>query len=61
MIDEDAGTYRTKGFRYPRPYSEPPSPSSSYPNTPGTSVRGDTDEDDEVDSESEVRWLMNVQ
>lgn len=59
MVDEDAGTYRAKGFRYPRPYSEPPSPLSSRPTTPGTSVRGDSDDEgeDEVDSENEVRKL----
>lgn len=53
-MDEEL-EYRDENFRYPRPYSEPPSPFSSRPTTPGTSVRGDSDDEDEVDSETEVR------
>lgn len=40
-------------YNYPRPYSEPPSPSSSRPTTPGTSVYGSDNEDD-IDDEREV-------
>lgn len=55
VMDVEAEIYRDKNFRYPRPYSEPPSPNSSRPTTPGTSIRGDSDDDeDEVDSENEV-------
>lgn len=53
-MDDEAEIYRAKNFRYPRPYSEPPSPNSSRPTTPGTSVRGSDDEEDEVDEENEV-------
>lgn len=45
-------------FSYPRPISEPPSPSSSRHTTPVASVHGSDDEDedeDEVDDEKEVR------
>lgn len=43
-------------FKYPRPLSEPPSPSSSRVTTPAASVHGsDVEEsDDSVDSEGEV-------
>lgn len=40
-------------FSYPRPISEPPSPSSSRHTTPAASVHG-SDEEDEVDDEKEV-------
>lgn len=40
-------------YNYPRPYSEPPSPSNSRPTTPGTSVYGSDNEDD-IDDEREV-------
>lgn len=53
-MDDEAELYREKNFRYPRPYSEPPSPTSSRPTTPGTSIRGSDDEEDEVDEENEV-------
>jgi len=39
-------------YNYPRPYSEPPSPSSSRPTTPGASLHGSDDED--IDDEREV-------
>lgn len=42
-------------FKYPRPISAPPSPSSSRLTTPAASVHGsDDEEDDEVDEEGEV-------
>lgn len=41
-------------FNYPRPLSEPPSPSSSRVTTPAASVHG-SDEEDEVDDEKEVK------
>lgn len=40
-------------FNYPRPISEPPSPSSSRHTTPAASVHG-SDDEDEVDEEKEV-------
>lgn len=40
-------------FSYPRPLSEPPSPSSSRLTTPAASVHG-SDDEDEVDDEKEV-------
>lgn len=44
---------RRSSFSYPRPYSEPPSPSASRHTTPASSVHG-SDEEDEVDEEKEV-------
>lgn len=41
-------------LKYPRPISEPPSPSSSRITTPAASVHGSDDESDSVDSEGEV-------
>jgi glycogen synthase len=40
-------------FNYPRPISEPPSPSSSRVTTPAPSEHG-SEEEDEVDEEKEV-------
>lgn len=60
VVDDETDIYRAKNFRYPRPYSEPPSPNSSRPTTPGTSVRGSDDEEDEVDEENEVRIRPQV-
>lgn len=46
-------------FSYPRPISEPPSPSSSRHTTPAASVHGSDDEDeDEVDEEKEVSNII---
>lgn len=42
-------------FKYPRPLSEPPSPSSSRVTTPAASVHGSDDESDSVDEEAEVK------
>ncbi|GLV37040.1 Glycogen synthase [Carabus blaptoides fortunei] len=42
--------------KYPRPISEPPSPSSSRMTTPAASVHG-SDEEDEVDEEQELAEL----
>ena len=47
------GSYN-RTFNYPRPLSEPPSPSSSRITTPAASVHGSDDEEDEVDEEKEV-------
>lgn len=41
-------------LNYPRPISEPPSPSSSRHTTPAASVHGSDDEEDEVDDEKEL-------
>lgn len=46
-------------FSYPRPISEPPSPSSSRHTTPAASVHG-SDEEDEVDEEKEVRAVSPI-
>lgn len=52
---DDAGVGK---FNYPRPLSEPPSPSSSRITTPAASVPGSDDEDeDEVDEEKELEEL----
>uniref|UniRef100_A0A8C3FXW8 Glycogen [starch] synthase n=1 Tax=Cyclopterus lumpus TaxID=8103 RepID=A0A8C3FXW8_CYCLU len=44
---------QTEGFRYPRPYSVPPSPSASVPSTPHHSDVEDDDDDDEPYNEDE--------
>jgi glycogen(starch) synthase len=49
-MDDDASVER---FNYPRPISEPPSPSSSRHTTPAASRHG-SDDEDEVDDEKEV-------
>lgn len=46
-------------FSYPRPISEPPSPSSSRHTTPAASVHG-SDEEDEVDDEKELEELRQT-
>lgn len=50
-IENSIGT-----LKYPRPISEPPSPSSSRMTTPAASVHGSDDEGDSVDSEAEVNY-----
>ncbi|XP_043289129.1 glycogen [starch] synthase [Venturia canescens] len=50
------GSYN-RTFNYPRPLSEPPSPSSSRITTPAASVHGSDDEEDEVDEEKELEEL----
>lgn len=45
-----------KRFSYPRPISEPPSPTHSRTTTPATSVHG-SDDEDEVDDEKELAEL----
>ncbi|XP_076642400.1 glycogen [starch] synthase isoform X1 [Halictus rubicundus] len=48
-------------FSYPRPISEPPSPSSSRHTTPAASIHGSDDEDeDEVDEEKELEELRQT-
>lgn len=44
-------------LKYPRPISEPPSPSSSRVTTPAASIHGSDDENDSVDEEGEVILL----
>jgi glycogen(starch) synthase len=51
--EETGGSGR---MNYPRPISEPPSPTSSRATTPAPSLHG-SDEDDEVDSEAELEEL----
>uniref|UniRef100_UPI0009B412C5 glycogen [starch] synthase, liver isoform X2 n=1 Tax=Monopterus albus TaxID=43700 RepID=UPI0009B412C5 len=46
-------TLKTQGFRYPRPYSVPPSPSASLHSTPHHSDVEDDDDDDEPYDEDE--------
>lgn len=61
MFDKETETLciteasRRRRYNYPRPYSEPPSPSSSRPTTPGASLHGSDDED--VDDERELAEL----
>ncbi len=45
-----------RSMNYPRPISEPPSPSSSRATTPAPSEQGSSD--DEVDSEAEVSYIV---
>lgn len=52
-MDDDASVGR---FNYPRPISEPPSPSSSRHTTPAASRHG-SDDEDEVDDEKELEEL----
>lgn len=52
-IENSIGT-----LKYPRPFSEPPSPSSSHVTTPAASLHGSDDEGDSVDSEAEVRLII---
>ncbi|KDR15979.1 glycogen [starch] synthase [Zootermopsis nevadensis] len=52
-LDDDASVGR---FSYPRPISEPPSPSSSRHTTPAASRHG-SDDEDEVDDERELEEL----
>lgn len=54
---DDAGVGK---FTYPRPLSEPPSPSSSRITTPAASVHGSDDEEDEVDEEKELEELRTA-
>lgn len=44
-------------IKYPRPISEPPSPTSSRLTTPATSIHGSDDEQDSVDEEGELEEL----
>lgn len=44
-------------YKYPRPLSEPPSPTSSRLTTPATSLHGSDDELDSVDDEKELEEL----
>ncbi|KAL1501364.1 hypothetical protein ABEB36_006696 [Hypothenemus hampei] len=53
-IENSIGT-----IKYPRPISEPSSPSSSRVTTPAASVHGSDDEGDSVDSEAELEELRN--
>ncbi|XP_071441109.1 glycogen [starch] synthase [Hetaerina americana] len=50
---DDSGVGR---FNYPRPISEPPSPTSSRATTPAPSIHG-SEEEDEVDEEKELEEL----
>lgn len=52
-IDEQAIGH----IKYPRPISEPPSPTSSRGTTPVASIHGSDDESDSVDEEKEVEML----
>lgn len=51
-------TEASRRYNYPRPYSEPPSPSSSRPTTPGASLHGSDDEG--IDEEREVITYNNA-
>lgn len=47
-------------LKYPKPISEPPSPTSSRGTTPVASVHGSDDESDSVDEEKEVISTSNI-
>uniref|UniRef100_UPI0037E71648 glycogen [starch] synthase, liver isoform X1 n=1 Tax=Semicossyphus pulcher TaxID=241346 RepID=UPI0037E71648 len=52
---------KTDGFRYPRPYSVPPSPSASIHSTPHHSDVEDDDDDEPYDEDEEAeRDRMNI-
>ncbi|KAL1451740.1 hypothetical protein WDU94_006090 [Cyamophila willieti] len=51
-VEDDEEESTGNRFSYPKPYSEPPSPSSSRATTPVHSVHG-SDDEDSVDEESE--------
>lgn len=53
-MDQELG----KRFNYPRPISEPPSPTHSRGTTPAASVHG-SDDEDEVDEEQELAELRD--
>uniref|UniRef100_A0A7R9IM40 Glycogen [starch] synthase n=1 Tax=Timema tahoe TaxID=61484 RepID=A0A7R9IM40_9NEOP len=55
MASEDDES-SVRRFNFPRPISEPPSPSTSRPTTPGGSLHG-SDDEDEVDEEKELEEL----
>lgn len=59
--DDDDGvlSWQTEGFRYPRPYSVPPSPSASVPSTPHHSDEEDDSEAYDEDEEAE-RDRVNI-
>lgn len=56
-FEDDEVSSRT--FNYPRPFSEPPSPSVSRHTTPASSRHG-SDDEDEVDEEKEVSYIEFV-
>lgn len=52
---------QTEGFRYPRPYSVPPSPSASVHSTPHHSDVEDDDDDEPYDEDEEAeRDRLNI-
>ncbi|CAG9136098.1 unnamed protein product [Plutella xylostella] len=53
---DQLGQELERGFNYPRPISEPPSPTASRGTTPAASVHG-SDDEDEVDEEKELAEL----
>jgi hypothetical protein len=57
-LDEDENGSGVGRLSYPRPISEPPSPTSSRATTPIPSDQ--SDEDDEVDEEREVNFKLYI-
>lgn len=55
-VDENGAEFDPSNFNYPRPYSAPPSPSSSRHTTPHGSRHG-SDDEDSVDDELELKEL----
>lgn len=55
-VDETGTDFDSSNFNYPRPYSAPPSPSSSRHTTPHGSRPG-SDDEDSVDDELELHEL----
>lgn len=52
---------QSEGFRYPRPYSVPPSPSASLHSTPHHSDVEDDDDDEPYDEDEEAeRDRLNI-
>lgn len=57
---DDATETRSQNFRYPRPISEPPSPSMSRHTTPTPSERNSDNEDEEEDEVNDEHELAEL-
>lgn len=60
MITWSALSPQTEGFRYPRPYSVPPSPSASLHSTPHHSDEEDSDDEPYDEDEEAERDRLNI-
>lgn len=60
VITWSALSPQTEGFRYPRPYSVPPSPSASLHSTPHHSDVEDSDDEPYDEDEEAERDRLNI-